>query len=178
MTTTEGRSAHTGERGTLGPPSRRQVVAGLLLGVGFGGFVDGIVLHQILQWHHMLTNTGDHPADTVVGLEENTVADGLFHAATWILLLIGVVLLRRAWAAGERGPSVRTLAGTMLAGWGLFNVVEGLVNHHLLGLHNVRDDVADPLWWNVGFLAFGLALVAVGVALARPRPTSAPPGRH
>ena len=47
---------------------------GFLLGVGFGGFVDGIVLHQILQWHHMLTATGDHPADTVTGLEENVLA--------------------------------------------------------------------------------------------------------
>jgi hypothetical protein len=25
------------------------------MGVGLGGFVDGILLHQILQWHHMLT---------------------------------------------------------------------------------------------------------------------------
>jgi uncharacterized membrane protein len=32
---------------------------GILLGIGLGGFVDGIVLHQILQWHHMLTSEGD-----------------------------------------------------------------------------------------------------------------------
>jgi uncharacterized membrane protein len=25
-----------------------------LLGVGLGVFLDGIVLHQVLQWHHML----------------------------------------------------------------------------------------------------------------------------
>jgi Predicted membrane protein (DUF2243) len=53
--------------------------AGILLGVGFGGFFDGIVLHQILQWHHLLTSTGDHPATTVAGLEDNTLADGFFH---------------------------------------------------------------------------------------------------
>ncbi len=29
-----------------------------ILGVGLGGFVDGIVLHQVLQWHHMLSSTG------------------------------------------------------------------------------------------------------------------------
>ena len=139
----------------------------MLLGVGFGGFVDGIVLHQILQWHHMLTSTGDHPADTVPGLEANTAADGLFHAATWVFLVAGVVLLRRAWADGEAGPSLRVLVGMMLAGWGLFNVVEGVVDHHLLGVHDVRDDVADPLWWNVGFLAFGAALMIVG-AVAGP----------
>lgn len=164
----------TSARG-LERPSRRQIGAGLLLGVGFGGLVDGIVLHQILQWHHMLTSTGDHPADTVAGLETNTVADGLFHAATWIVLVLGVVVLRRAWADGETGPSLRALVGTMLAGWGLFNLVEGVVDHHVLGVHDVRDDVAQPLWWNVGFLVFGAALVLTGWLLAR-RSTGLPVG--
>ena len=47
-----------------------------VMGVGLGGFVDGILLHQVLQWHHMLTDTGDHPMTTVAGLESNTLADG------------------------------------------------------------------------------------------------------
>jgi uncharacterized membrane protein len=55
---------------------------GILLGIGLGGFVDGIVLHQILQWHHMLSSEGSHPTTTVAGLETNTLWDGLFHAAT------------------------------------------------------------------------------------------------
>jgi hypothetical protein len=46
---------------------------------------DGIVLHQILQWHHMLTDAGDHPSNSVAGLEANTRADGFFHLATWFL---------------------------------------------------------------------------------------------
>jgi uncharacterized membrane protein len=50
---------------------------------------------------------------------------------------------------------------------GAFNLVEGIVDHHLLGVHDVRDDVADPLWWNVGFLVLGALLVAVGVVLVR-----------
>ena len=32
--------------------------AGIFLGLGLGGFFDGIVLHQILQWHHMATSAG------------------------------------------------------------------------------------------------------------------------
>jgi uncharacterized membrane protein len=40
---------------------------GLLLGIGLGGFVDGIVAHQILQWHHMLTGTSEHPMTTSPG---------------------------------------------------------------------------------------------------------------
>jgi len=57
------------------------VTAGILLGVGMGGFVDGIVLHQILQWHHMVTEP--FPPDSVRNLELNTLGDGLFHAFTW-----------------------------------------------------------------------------------------------
>ena len=153
--------------GQHGPWTRRPVVACVLLGVGLGGFVDGIVLHQILQWHHMLTATGDHPADTVAGLETNTLADGLFHAATWVFVVAGIVVLRRAWASGRTAPAVRAQVGGVFAGWGLFNLVEGIVDHHLLGIHDVRNDVADPRWWNIGFLAFGAALVVAGVLLSR-----------
>ena len=164
--------------GQPSPWTRSPVVACVLLGVGLGGFVDGIVLHQILQWHHMLTATGDHPADTVAGLETNTLADGLFHAATWVFVVAGIVVLRRAWASGRTAPTVRAQVGGVLAGWGLFNLVEGIVDHHLLGVHDVRDDVADPRWWNVGFLAFGAALVVVGAILSRGEPTKRSRPQH
>ncbi|MDQ3146800.1 MAG: DUF2243 domain-containing protein [Actinomycetota bacterium] len=147
---------------------------GLLLGIGLGGFVDGIVLHQILQWHHMLTDEGSFPRDTVAGLEGNTVADGLFHAATWVMVLLGTVLMVRAWQAGRLAPPWRTQVGLILAGWGMFNVVEGIVDHHLLTVHHVRDDVADPLAWDLGFLAFGALLVVGGWLLQRS--ASAEPG--
>lgn len=53
---------------------RPPMLPAFLLGVGLGGFVDGILLHQVLQWHHLLTDTGDHPATTVSGLEANKPA--------------------------------------------------------------------------------------------------------
>ena len=155
----------THERTTSRPVT--PVGPALVSGLGLGGFVDGILLHQILQWHHMLTDTGDHPIDTVSGLEANTLADGLFHAATWVLVLTGIVLTVQAWRSGRLAPPWRAHLGLLLAGWGIFNLAEGAVNHHLLGIHNVRDDVADPLWWNVGFLALGVLLVLVGIALNR-----------
>src|SRR5918998_71859 len=77
---------------------------GLLLGIGLGGFVDGIVLHQILQWHHMLTSTSGNPPTTVAGLEANTLADGLFHAATWVFVAAGSTALWRAWRDGRVAP--------------------------------------------------------------------------
>jgi len=54
---------------------------GFVMGLGLGAFIDGVVLHQVLQWHHLLSDTGDHPIDTLAGLEANTLADGFFHLA-------------------------------------------------------------------------------------------------
>lgn len=137
-------------------------VAGILLGVGLGGFVDGIVLHQILQWHHMLSSQGSYPPATLAGLEANTVADGLFHAASWLFAVTGLWLLVRA----PRRPDPVQLLGLLLAGWGTFNLVEGTIDHHLLGVHHVRAGEAE--WaYDLGFLALGAALLLGGLALAR-----------
>jgi uncharacterized membrane protein len=144
--------------------------AALLMGLGLGGFVDGIVLHQILQWHHMLTGEqGGEPMSTVAGLEANTLADGFFHVATWIMVVVASWLILRAWQEGEIAPPWRAHFGMLLAGWGIFNVVEGLVDHELLGIHHVRDDLGGPIEWDLGFLLLGVLLVAGGLALARPR---------
>jgi uncharacterized membrane protein len=147
----------------------------LLFGLGLGGFVDGIVLHQVLQWHHMLTgDEGGEPAGTVAGLEANTLADGLFHLATWVLVAVAMALTMQAWRGGELAPPWRAHVGMLLAGWGAFNVVEGLVDHQLLGIHHVRDDLGGPVGWDVGFLAFGVLLVAAGSALSRSAGRPAP----
>jgi uncharacterized membrane protein len=139
-----------------------------VLGLGLGGFIDGIVLHQVLQWHHLLTgDNGGEPMDTVAGLEANTLADGLFHLATWVLVAAGMGLTVRAWRRGEFAPPWRAQIGLLLAGWGVFNVVEGLIDHQLLGIHHVRDDLGAPLGWDLAFLGFGLLLIAVGSALVR-----------
>ena len=107
--------ADTTQTTEAAPADRPSIaVAGILLGIGFGGFFDGILLHQILQWHHMLTSTGDHPATTVAGLEDNTLADGLFHALTFVAALTGLAVL---WKAVGRGAVLagRHLLGLMLA---------------------------------------------------------------
>ncbi len=138
-----------------------------IFGLGLGGFIDGIVLHQILQWHHLLTDTADHPSNTVAGLEANTLADGFFHLATWILVVTAMLLTVRAWQRHQLAPPWRAHFGMLLVGWGAFNLVEGLVDHQLLGIHHVRDDLGAPLGWDLAFLASGLLLIAAGTALAR-----------
>jgi uncharacterized membrane protein len=138
-----------------------------MYGIGLGGFIDGIVLHQLLQWHHVVSDTGAHPVTTVAGLEVNTLADGFFHLFSWFVVLGASILTLVQWRQGRLPPSWRFHAGGVLAGWGVFNVVEGMVDHQLLGLHHVRDDLGGPLSWDLAFLAFGSVLVLAGWVLAR-----------
>ena len=137
----------------------------LLMGLGLGGFIDGIVLHQILQWHHMVSDTNDNPMTTLAGLEANTLADGLFHLATWILVAAGSLGMIRSWRQQRRAPSWRFHLGLLLLGWGTFNLAEGFINHLLLGIHHVRDDLGGPTSWDIAFLIFGAALGAAGWAI-------------
>jgi uncharacterized membrane protein len=145
---------------------------GIVLGAGLGGFVDGIVLHQILQWHHLLTGTEEYPATTLEDLEVNTLWDGLFHLATLILVAAGLALLWRARGSGQNVGSGRVLVGWALVGWGLFNLIEGIVDHHILGIHHVRSG-PNELLFDVAFLAFGAVLVLVGYRLATSKRTNA-----
>ena len=104
----------------------------------------------------------------MAGLEANTLGDGLFHLATWIATAAGTVLLWRA-AKDREMPSGRVLAGLMIAGWGAFQLVEGLIDHQILGIHHVRG--GDARWaYDVAYLAMGAALVTAGLVLLRARP--------
>jgi uncharacterized membrane protein len=148
------------------------VTAALFLGVGLGGFFDGILLHQILQWHNLLSAVV--PPTDLVAMKYNMVWDGLFHAFTWVVTLAGVLLLWRAARRERADLSGRYLAGGMLLGWGLFNFIEGLIDHQLLGVHHVHPG-EHQLAWDLGFLASGLALVGIGAALiARRGPSRRP----
>lgn len=138
-----------------------------MYGIGLGGFVDGIVLHQILQWHHMVSATDEHPMTTLAGLEVNTLADGFFHVVSWMFVVGASIVTLAQWRQGRLAPSWSFHLGGVLTGWGVFNLVEGLVDHQILGVHHVRDDLGGPLAWDIGFLLFGLALVVVGWLVQR-----------
>ena len=140
---------------------------GVLLGLGLGGFVDGIVLHQLLQWHHLISSTAKGPMNTVAGLEANTLADGLFHTATWLLTAAGVWWLWRN-VSHRRVALDRQFFGWLLFGWGLFNVLDEVVFHALLDLHHVREG-NNELAYDMGFLAIGIAQLVVGWLLTRGR---------
>ena len=101
--------------------NRPLIGACLLLGVGLGGFFDGIVFHQILQLHSMPSN--QLPKTTVPNMEVNMFWDGLFHAATWLSTVAGVAILWRAGARSDVPWSGKAFAGALPLGWGLFNLV-------------------------------------------------------
>src|ERR671916_883376 len=85
---------------------------GFIMGLGLGGFIDGIVLHQILQWHHMLTAI--RSPETVPGLKINTLWDGLFHVVAWLFVLAGIgVLYSRVTRDRGRAWTSRALWGWM-----------------------------------------------------------------
>ena len=72
-----------------------------------------------------------------------------------------------SWRQGRLAPSWSFHFGLVLAGWGIFNLVEGLVDHHLLGVHHVRDDLGAPLSWDLAFLVLGALLLVGGWLMHR-----------
>ena len=142
--------------------------AGWLLGFALGGFFDGILLHQVLQWHHLLSGLEGAPfADIRVQI----LADGLFHVLMYVLAAAGLFLLwrsRRALAEAGRG---RLLLADALVGFGVWHVLDTFLSHWILGIHRIRMDVDNRLFWDLLWLAgFGLAFVAAGWWLGRGGP--------
>ena len=141
-------------------------LAGILVGAGMGGFFDGIAFHQIFQLHNMLSN--QVALDTVANAERNMFWDGLFHAVMWVFTAAGITL---TWNAVKKGEDLHTdwYVGSIALGWGLFNLIEGIIDHHVLQIHHVVQDAvgSDQVFWDVLFLASGVFLIMVGVYMRR-----------
>lgn len=127
---------------------------GLLLGLAFGGFFDGILLHQVLQWHHLLSGlSGGRWADLRVQL----LADGLFHALMYAVAAVALVLLVRRRASLAAPGAGTALLVRFLTGFALWHLLDAMLSHWLLGIHRIRMDTEHPLAWDIGWLlVFGL----------------------
>lgn len=133
-------------------------IGSFILGFGFMGALDGIIFHQLLQWHSVIMNT-DRPGQIV--------SDGLFHFAVTVTLVVGAIIL---WVGGnpvEHKRGLRVLIGGFLLGAGIFNLVEGIIDHHLLQIHHVKPGDPHELAYDLGFLAIGLLLAIIGYILQR-----------
>jgi len=143
--------------------------AGLLLGAGFGGLADGIVLHSILGWHHMICYSMDCQPTSVAQLQLENTQDGYFLLVVWLMVLAGTAMLFRAARQAGLEASGRVLLGAMLAGCGAFNFLEGLINHQILGLHHVVPGSPHQFLFDMLYLANGALFFVFGVWLVRSR---------
>jgi uncharacterized membrane protein len=150
--------------------------AGFWLGFGLAMFFDGIILHQILQWHHLLSNVA--PDETADDLRFQVLADGVFHLVTYLLAALGLWLLWRNRRACGHPPADHRLVAFGLIGFGVWHIVDAVLVHWILRLHRIRMDVENPLLWDLIWLVpFGVAVAAAGAWLLRRPPPSGGSGR-
>lgn len=147
----------TGDAGgadSAAPRPRRSLIVGAMLGAAVMAAVDEIVFHQLLGWHHFYDRSTSDVA---------LVSDGVLHAAELVLLVAGFALLADLHRRNEfaRGAG---WAGVLL-GAGVFQLWDGLVDHKVLRVHQVRYGV-DLLPYDVAWNVAGAVLVATGTALA------------
>lgn len=131
------------------------------LGFALGGFFDGILLHQILQWHHLLS--------LVPGMDNlrmQILWDGYFHLAMYIVALAGLAALWHWRAVIDKDPR-RRLWAMLPVGFGLWHSVDAVLSHWVLGIHRIKVDSAVPLLWDLGWLiGFGFLPIVAGLYLA------------
>lgn len=133
-----------------------------VLGFALGGFFDGILLHQILQWHHLLSLMPD-----VSSLRFQVLWDGYFHALMYAIAALGLWGLWRARNEGTGPWGLQTL-GAILLGFGVWQFVDSVLSHWILGIHRVKLDSPSPLMWDlIWFFAFALVPMLLGALLLR-----------
>jgi uncharacterized membrane protein len=137
--------------------------AGLLLGLSLGGFFDGILLHQVLQWHHLLSNV-----EAVQDMRAQLLADGLFHVLMYLVAAVALVLLWRGRADSARPCAGNVLWGNTLVGFGAWHILDALLSHWITGIHRIRVDSPHPLFWDLlWFALFGVLPLVAGWLMRR-----------
>lgn len=133
-------------------------IGSILLGIGWMGAFDGILFHQLLQWHSVYMDTHR---------QGQLISDGLFHTFSVVMMAIGAILLWRAGRPKDVDRGNRLLVSGVLLGAGGFNVIEGIINHHILQIHRVKPGDPNELLYDLLFLASGVLLYSIGMVLRR-----------
>ncbi|WP_079506072.1 DUF2243 domain-containing protein [Mesobacillus jeotgali] len=128
-------------------------IGSFILGFGFMGSMDGIIFHQLLQWHSVVMET-TRPGQIV--------SDGIFHFGVTVALVAGGILLWLAGRPTEVSKGISKLIANFLIGAGVFNLVEGIVNHHIVQIHRVKPGDPNAIMYDLAFLGLGLLLVITG----------------
>jgi uncharacterized membrane protein len=131
---------------------------GFLLGFSLGGFYDGILLHQILQWHHLLSNV-----NAVQDMRMQVMADGLFHALMYVIAAVALMKLWRSRAAANEPGASGRLWGYALIGFGVWHIADSVFSHWITGIHRIKIESPDPLLWDlIWFFVFGVLPAIIG----------------
>lgn len=154
--------------------ARRREQGAFLIGFSLGGFFDGILLHQVLQWHHLLSGV---PGEAFRDIRVQILADGLFHVLMYVIVAAG---LWRLWRTPRQHAGLATqgrLLAHALLGFGVWHIVDSVLSHWVLGIHRVRMDVDNPLFWDLlWFFVFGVLFIGLGWWLRRQSPSSSGTG--
>jgi uncharacterized membrane protein len=166
----EGTNATRGRsRETIEGTTRRALLGAGVAGFGFSGLIDVLLLHLVLQWHHLLS--GIYSMSTLAGLRTNILADGLFSIGMVVVTGIGLGLLWRAERRTEVPLAIRPIAGSALIGLGAFDLYDAVVDHALLGLHQPIAGAGRPLGlggqYNPHWAAVSLLFLAAGYYVYR-----------
>lgn len=103
--------------------------AGFCIGFALAGFFDGILLHQILQWHSLLSSL---EGDIFRDLRFRMMTDGLFHTFHYVIAAIGLWLLWRTREQFGSGGASGRYASSLLIGFGAWHLVDAVLNHWIL----------------------------------------------
>lgn len=133
----------------------RNLLSGIFFGLGLAAFVDETVFHQLLHWHHFYDKS-----TTAMGL----VSDGLFHAFSWFATIAGLFMLADLRRKGTFW--LKRWWGGMLLGSGGFQLYDGIIQHKLMRIHQIR--YVDNVWiydwvWNI--IAAVLLLAGILITL-------------
>jgi uncharacterized membrane protein len=146
---------------------RLPLTGAFILGFSFSAFFDGILLHQVLQWHHLFSLV---QRELFRDMRVQILADGLFHVASYLLAVVGLLLL---WRGRRAGPADRMILAWAVLGFAGWQFADIILVHWAIGLHRTRIDVPVPLLWDIGWLvAFGFFPLIVALWLLRDPPRS------
>ncbi|WP_091230474.1 DUF2243 domain-containing protein [Microbacterium sp. 3J1] len=147
--------------GSWSDPDRRLILAGFLFGCGIAAsMIDLFIFHLVLRWHHFYDLSTSEVA---------LISDGFLHAFGWFITIWGLFLL----ADVRRRGAVRwgRWSGAVIAGVGFFQLFDGVVDHKILGIHQIRYGVDLRLYDTVWISSAVLLLLLGLIMLWRTRPT-------
>lgn len=132
---------------------KRNLWSGVLVGVGIAAFLDEVLFHQLLQWHHFYDKS-----TRTIGI----ISDGLFHAFGWFASVSGLFLL--ADLKSRRGWWSKRWIGGILLGSGAFQLYDGTIQHKWMRIHQIRY-VENVIIYDIVWNAIALLLVIGGAVL-------------